>query len=80
MTLDIGEGAANPATSTVRLTKDGVDMQYGVQTGGANKYTGYSTPSFEIIFTAGQVVNFRTTQGGGTTQRGVVGVWFERLE
>ena len=86
MTLDIGEAAAFPAISTVQLTKNGTPTGFGVQTSvnftGAdtNRHTGYSTPTFLIEFTAGQVVNFKTTQGGSTTQRGVVCVWFERLE
>ena len=83
MTLDIGKSAAFPNTSTVQLTKNGTSVGYGVQTSttyDTGRRTGYSTPTTEIIFTGGQVVNFKTTQGGSTTQRGVVCVWFERLE
>ena len=92
MTLDIGSAYNDnnnltPNTATVRLTRDGLDIVeavgggYGVQTTSAsNRRIGYSTPTSEIIFTGGQVVNFKTTQGGNNTNRAVVCVWFERLE
>ena len=81
MTLDIGEAAAFPAISTVQLTKNGTDTGFSVQTnysdGDAGRRTGYNRATTDITFTGGQVLNFRTSQGGSETNRGVVCVWLE---
>ena len=82
MTLDIGsayndDNNITPAISTVRLTRNGGDTGYGVQTSthyDAGRRTGYSTPTTDIIFTVGQVVNFMTTQGGDNTN--LIGEWY----
>ena len=88
MTLDIGhqtndDNSITPEQSTVQLTKNGTGTGFQVQTSfdySAGRRTGYSTATTDIIFTGGQVVNFKTTQGGSNTNRGVVCVWFERLQ
>ena len=96
MTLDIGSAYNDtenqtPNQSTVQLTKNGTDTGLEVQTSfdysvgrrtGLNGYKSDAThyTDASITFYGGQVLNFRTSQGGSNTNRGVVCVWFERLE
>ena len=86
MTLDIGSAYNDnnnitPNQSTVQLTKNGTDTGFSVQTnysdGDAGRRTGYNRATTDITFTGGQVLNFRTSQGGSETNRGVVCVWLE---
>ena len=87
MTLDVGDSNTNSGTiekATVKLTKNGNDTEFHVSTSYASgRTTGYNVVDpgdADVIFEGGDTVNFRTTEGGGNTQRGVVCAWFERLE
>ena len=80
LTLDVGLADDVTDTSWVALTKNGdtTSANVAVPAGTFSKYQPISTDP-GIVFEGGDRVNFKTLMGGGSTQRGVVCAWFERL-